>query len=1068
MSASYALASSRPHVKDSCGSNLQLAFSEGRWNTVITLAKQASKSTKDSYYEAVEVAARSQLDTQADQLAGMVAVDRMIAEKTIIKDPNVMDLLDFACARVDKDYSKTLGALRAGLVKALPTNKDAAKVAFYACVTNDDWENSQQIMAIMDKHYPKDSRYLFSNILACHILSTKLSGIDSKRAAMFRMLAQRLIDKARELRDSTPESMDYPPRAIVTEEEMRLWLRIQTDSMTSETEILTLLHKPQFSALSHLSQGHLSVFKEIMSLLKEHKIWDEIYKISREVFEKGIVLLTKDKQPDTRRTVDLSAEESKRLEKIKEFTSTRAEELAQAKADAETRAFSSAVMDWSLWTHFIGAANHHKEGKKALKQLRTYISKLSKVIAIRPIHRKQMDLANLMILFGRSHSSTENMDGEASDSTSKTRIDHLVAYINTHYQLVSCFDDLKPFLEDVSFQEINNLLVRMGQEGQKKDNDTFKNIMILVFRLRFRYLFVTSARSVAVRPDTSIPECRFCASAVHGSICQKCLETIAKSCAWMYNNGVERDDLQERMKTEDVDPFADLAIIGSTCLIKMSGLSCDWQSARSMPIQDVNVKLVLQAIAWSNAHYTNQTKKAQSMPVFLTKLYLLIGCVSHANVIWETLGVKNITLDSLGPLFFDRSSSIAPGQWESLPGPMYGFTKHYMDSIRRSIPSGLRNSLEHGNYTSVVGLREVQSRLSRSCTMVMAAVENRRGVRATSGRVGSLIKDDPLLRTISDDVILVDATDHASMPDHESAPSTLHDVISIGPGLSDTRTKLSLLAEKFIDLVSLREAKELKPSKPAQAAKIDRSYTAEAASQIEMPILRYLLPCLEEGQAPTKLTGPELAYYSVIQALVTLIALTMGVDWTKNTPRPAATDLAVSHAVAVLKKQIELLSKVPGGAPAKTIDIYSFATLHAMGMLRETTQAVKLTVIFMERAALPFKSDVPKWLTQYLQALNTAFTDSTAFLKKRIKALNDAAFSDGCLDGISEYAFGDLATGAKSVNYEFWLGLEIAEGDMEEIIFKVAGEKVGLEHTFGEIADSWRQVAKGWASLKLD
>jgi hypothetical protein len=36
------------------------------------------------------------------------------------------------------------------------------------------------------------------------------------------------------------------------------------------------------------------------------------------------------------------------------------------------------------------------------------------------------------------------------------------------------------------------------------------------------------------------------------------------------------------------------------------------------------------------------------------------------------------------------------------------------------------------------------------------------------------------------------------------------------------------------------------------------------------------------------------------------------------------------------------------------------------------------------------------------------------------------------------------------------------------MIFKAAGTKVSLEHTIGQMTDSWREVAKGWKLVKLD
>lgn len=244
-------------------------------------------------------------------------------------------------------------------------------------------------------------------------------------------------------------------------------------------------------------------------------------------------------------------------------------------------------------------------------------------------------------------------------------------------------------------------------------------------------------------------ECNFCSSVLKDDSCKECLESIAKSAVWIYNTGVKNEQLRNYVQNEDVDPFSDMTIIGATCLLRLAGLNTTWESSTSSSLQGANLKLVLQAIAWLNTQYRNMPVKTQSIPVLLTKLYILIGCVSHAKMIWDTLGVKNVTLDSLGPLFSDRLSSIAPGMWaQGGKTPMREYTRYYMDSITRSIPNSTHSAFELGNYTSVLGMLKFQSQLRRSCTMVMSSVEDRRGTRAVGGKVDLDIKDDPLLRML--------------------------------------------------------------------------------------------------------------------------------------------------------------------------------------------------------------------------------------------------------------------------------------------------------------------------------
>lgn len=130
---------------------------------------------------------------------------------------------------------------------------------------------------------------------------------------------------------------------------MRLWLHIQIHSTDSKAEILALLKKPEFDALQRLSDGHVSVFKGIMDLLEKNEAWDEVYRISQQVFEKGIEFMAKRKEDEA------SKEKTKKSSDQK---------FAEAKKESEARAFCSAVMDWSLWNQFISSASHHKEDKK--------------------------------------------------------------------------------------------------------------------------------------------------------------------------------------------------------------------------------------------------------------------------------------------------------------------------------------------------------------------------------------------------------------------------------------------------------------------------------------------------------------------------------------------------------------------------------------------------------------------------------------------------------------------------------------------------------------------------------
>jgi hypothetical protein len=181
----------------------------------------------------------------------------------------------------------------------------------------------------------------------------------------------------------TPVVEDYPPRAISTQEELRLWLVIQLHNVVSKDEMLIILKKPEFDALKLLSDGHASIFKEIMDLLEKYEVWDTIYTISQEVFKKGLEFMAKRKEAEAKeiesaKKIEALKKEEKsksdqqkktelnkaKMKSITEFTTTKAEELSKAKEDAESLAFCSAVMDWSLWKQFIRSASYRSDDKK--------------------------------------------------------------------------------------------------------------------------------------------------------------------------------------------------------------------------------------------------------------------------------------------------------------------------------------------------------------------------------------------------------------------------------------------------------------------------------------------------------------------------------------------------------------------------------------------------------------------------------------------------------------------------------------------------------------------------------
>lgn len=269
-------------------------------------------------------------------------------------------------------------------------------------------------------------------------------------------------------------------------------------------------------------------------------------------------------------------------------------------------------------------------------------------------------------------------------------------------------------------------------------------------------------------------------------------------------------------------------------------------------------------------------------------------------------------------------------------------------------------------------------------------------------------------------------------------------------------------------MISYKDSKEYKPTKLLHVAESDRHYVAEMSAQLGEKVQVLLLECLEAYRTPTaelKLTGAELSFFTTINLLIGFITFATRNSWSKSTPRPLSTSGVASLISAELQKQIEDVQVERDDSQVNVTALRQFAALHALGMLRESAQAVKLVANYLERAVLPVKNDVPKWVTEDIKALEGTVSQANSAIKQQIKLLNDAANAYGWLDHISGFAFGDLATGAKTVGHA---SKDSESGDLVAMIFQASGQKAGLEITIGEIKDSWQEVAKGWNTVKLD
>lgn len=104
----------------------------------------------------MKICAESQLDDPVSKLAAITAIDKYVREGTIVKDVEAIDLLEWASLGLigEEEFPKTIGPLRARLVKAAPKDVRSVSRCFESCLLHWDLVSAQQVREpVTDKSY---------------------------------------------------------------------------------------------------------------------------------------------------------------------------------------------------------------------------------------------------------------------------------------------------------------------------------------------------------------------------------------------------------------------------------------------------------------------------------------------------------------------------------------------------------------------------------------------------------------------------------------------------------------------------------------------------------------------------------------------------------------------------------------------------------------------------------------------------------------------------------------------------------------------------------------------------
>ncbi|KAI0545084.1 N-acetyltransferase B complex non catalytic subunit-domain-containing protein [Xylaria curta] len=1025
-------------LKHTVDLQLDRAFHDEQWTIAANLARNRHNATKDDYYKAVEIAAKSRCDNAADRTLGGEVVQTMVNDNTVIRDMDALDLYEFAMTCRPMNYAKTIGVLRSRLVKALPKDQNAGVKCLEACMWYSDWENAQEIAVSLNRNFPGDRKFLFHNILTTFLVAIDDNTNEIKKK-LFPNLAKAQVDRAFNLRPLTGKEQIIPDLTQITNDEVLLWLQIR-ERFGSAQENLILLSLPNWGPLFFLERGFTEAFFQSIHLLSFNEQWEEIIKVADAVFDK-VISLGQEEPPASSAVID--------------------------------ERYTKASREWALWTSSVDAAKKLLNGQETLKILHKKIKKVIRVLTaldlMNPVFQKNYDMILLDIAFHRALMATTSPHNKFEHNV----VPHLLRLARKHADASSCFMTLKGFLQLLDQKKIAEFVDDLGSEHTKDEEgvDAFDKLVLLALRLKVRLFQATSL--------TASERCGFCQSLIsEGPDCETCLKSITASALDGFRAGVLETDVSEKAARQSEDPLLNLAILGSICLIKLAGAGRkSWQHRKESPLYHINIQLFLQAVMWLDFCFRRRPKN-DSLDLLLVRLYLLMGCVTQALKIFGRSGIKAALLESLGMVCYDRLASISPGHFVQKMGQdrtfMDTFRRYFETAVGKRYPDSVRLSLENGVYAGVPKFVELAHTQSHNCALVLAVVEGHRGLRVKTGRNETTMDEEPLIAHLPPDYELRDRTDYDSLPQWTAPQSMpIQELTAYGPLPTNRRCHLGILTERFFDLVCYVQPKDFKPSKATQLLQVDWQAAASACKFLHMSLDTLLFG--DDGDIQKDVTGPEAWHFRIVSQLAKLVSQVLETVLLLPAPSSSATSTkaaredvvrTVNRILKLLEYQSHDFLALPRGIRAARMHtLHGVAATHVMGMFRDSALAVRYATQFLAAALDRFRTTdktrgtaEAAWLMPETKRLVAAAAAADASVKERVRVLTDGLNTSGWVDRLLGWVFGD-------------------DGDMEgqDGFGGIVAKKLDLfipadvrEEWAADVTDSWRDVVKGWRDVRFD
>lgn len=354
------------------------------------------------------------------------------------------------------------------------------------------------------------------------------------------------------------------------------------------------------------------------------------------------------------------------------------------------------------------------------------------------MYKKTIALAVLETAFRLPHTLQPESRGRGGMTP---RVAQIGQYLDNNWDRLSAFDDVKGYVATLTFEELHYFLSELlpSLAGDLQKPQTTKSVSVLVLKLKFAYLATTCPQTLSSLPSVveeksqSLPyRCRICSN-LTSRPCGHCLTTVVTKATSAHRSISRDEELVETIPSLEKDPRLDLSLVIAMSVLKMAGLNGQHLSAPGAPLHNVDPSRFLQAVLVLDEQLS-ETPGEVTLRLLLVQLYLLLGCASYAYQLWTPMNVIRTIQDALSPLFFDRIFSLSPGSFQGSESATEPLHSYYLTNLRDKSPVRIWDAFSSGSYSSILDVAEFDNRLRRSCTLMMAMVEERCAWRVLGSR----------------------------------------------------------------------------------------------------------------------------------------------------------------------------------------------------------------------------------------------------------------------------------------------------------------------------------------------